>query len=87
MAAAHVSGVVALLLERRPNLSPPAVAELLAATARPAGGAQPAAHDPDADGGAEGVLVDACGAVAELIGRARDECATPVGLAVHGGGQ
>jgi subtilisin family serine protease len=86
MAAAHVSGVVALLLERRPNLTPAAAADLLAATSRPAAGPQPAAADRDRDAGAEGALVDACGAVAELVGRAPDACAEPVGLAVQSGG-
>jgi len=86
MAAAHVSGVVALLLERRPNLTPSAAADLLAATARAAAGARPEGSDPDGEAGAEGTLVDACGAVAELVGGARDECAEPVGLAVRRGG-
>ena len=81
MAAAHVSGVVALLLERRPNLTPAAAAGLLAATSRPAGGVLPAVAERDGDAGAAGTLVDACGAVAELIGGTPEECARPIGLA------
>jgi subtilisin family serine protease len=84
MAAAHVSGVVALLIERRPNLTPAAVAGLLAATSRAAEGVVPAADERDrrdGDPAATGTLVDACGAVAELIGGAPEECARPIGLA------
>jgi subtilisin family serine protease len=36
-AAAHVSGVVALLLERKPGLTPADVRKLLVSTARPLG--------------------------------------------------
>jgi hypothetical protein len=81
MAAAHVSGVVALLLERRPNLTAAAVAGLLAATSRPAEGVVPAADERTGDLGTAGTLVDACGAVAELVGGAPEECARPIGLA------
>lgn len=71
MASAHVAGVLALLLERRPNLTPVAAARLLRSTAR-----RDAGDDP-----APGRLVDACGAVAELTGHTREECALPIGLA------
>ena len=37
VAAAHVSGIVALLLERNPNLSPDAIRSALMATAKPLG--------------------------------------------------
>jgi subtilisin family serine protease len=37
MAAAHVSGVVALLLQARPDLSPAAVRSILESTAQPPG--------------------------------------------------
>ncbi|HVS03925.1 MAG TPA: S8 family serine peptidase, partial [Thermoanaerobaculia bacterium] len=53
-AAAHVSGLVALLLERRPELDAAAVAELLASTSRPS---------PD---GAGGRLPDAAAALQGL---------------------
>jgi subtilisin family serine protease len=55
LAAAHVSGVAALLLEREPELPPAALASLLARTAQPSNphGAQ---------------VVDACAALAELLG-------------------
>ena len=61
LAAAHVSGVVALLLERNPRLTAAEVHALLVATARPlpeAGSARPAVIG----------LVDACAAVAKLVG-------------------
>jgi subtilisin family serine protease len=44
MAAAHVSGVVALLLQRRPDLTPDAVRSLLTAAARDLGPAGPDAE-------------------------------------------
>ena len=53
LAAAHVSGIVALLLERRPGLQPREVAALLQRTARQAGG---------------GSIVDACAALREVVG-------------------
>jgi subtilisin family serine protease len=55
LAAAHVSGVAALLLEREPELQPAALASLLERTAQPSNphGAQ---------------VVDACAALAELLG-------------------
>lgn len=74
MAAAQVSGVAALLLERRPGLPPAEVARLLRATAHPpavaAGAGEPAPV----------LVVDACGAVGELLGRP-EECHEPSGLA------
>ncbi len=71
IAAAQVSGVVALLLERRPDLSPAAVAALIAETAQPVtasvstgtNGAE-AHHE-----GSEGQIVDACRALARLLGQ------------------
>jgi subtilisin family serine protease len=56
LAAAHVSGVVALLLEREPMMSPGQVRLVLFATARPVMGSGEAAIR----------LVDACGALARL---------------------
>lgn len=81
MAAAHVSGVVALLLERRPNLRPDAVARLLRSTSRSAGAAVPAEEQPAA---ADQAVIDACGALAELVGQDPDGCAEPVGVARDG---
>ena len=59
LAAAHVSGIAALLLQRQPGLTPAAVREILVATARPVGGtgAEPRA-----------ARVDACAALARLVG-------------------
>ena len=60
LAAAHVSGVVALLLERNPRLTPAEVRALLMTTARPL---------PEAVPGSSVVgLADACAAVAKLVG-------------------
>ncbi|MGH8204664.1 MAG: S8 family serine peptidase, partial [Steroidobacteraceae bacterium] len=56
IAAAHVSGIVALLLEREPALRASDVEPLLARTSRPVG----------RDGERGRVLVSACGALAEL---------------------
>lgn len=53
LAAAHVSGVAALLLERRPDLAPDELAAVLERTAR--------ASNPHG-----AVIVDACAALAEL---------------------
>jgi len=58
LAAAHVSGIAALLLEREPRLSPADLRGLLLSTARPAAG-----------GGAAGPShADACAALARLAG-------------------
>jgi hypothetical protein len=57
LAAAHVSGVVALLLERDPTLTPAQVRGLLTDTARPPAGGAVAARS-----------VDACAALARLVG-------------------
>lgn len=97
MAAAHVSGVIALLLEHRPNLRPEAVAKLLRSSARPAvpaaglagsgpAGSGPAGFDPRPGGDVAGrrAVVDACGAVAELVGRAPADCTEPPDLARSG---
>lgn len=54
LAAAHVSGVAALLLERRPDLTPGELASVLERTARPS--------NPHG-----AVIVDACAALAELV--------------------
>ena len=61
LAAAHVSGIAALLLEREPHLTPAEVRRVLMETARsvPAGGGGPIAG------------VDACAAVASLVPSAR----------------
>lgn len=63
LAAAHVTGVVALLLERAPGLEPAAVADVLTRTAHPSNphGVQ---------------VVDACAALAEALGEpAAELCA------------
>ncbi|HEX6199966.1 MAG TPA: S8 family serine peptidase, partial [Thermoanaerobaculia bacterium] len=60
LAAAHVTGVVALLLELAPGLQPAAVADLLARTAHPS--------NPHG-----AVVVDACAALAEAVGEPADE--------------
>ena len=62
VAAAQVSGVVALLLQIRPELTPGEVAALLAETARDLG--EPG-KDPLFGSGA----VDACRAAEKLLGR------------------
>jgi subtilisin family serine protease len=62
LAAAHVSGVVALVLERQPGLSPREVERLFRDTARPLNGA---------GGEATAVgMVDACAALAQVTGGA-----------------
>jgi subtilisin family serine protease len=58
LAAAHVSGVVALLLEREPMMSPSQVRLVLFATA----------HPVTASGVAAIRLVDGCAALARLVG-------------------
>ena len=72
MAAAQVSGVVALLLERRPELTPAEVATLLSETAQPI-----AAETTTGTNGSEerhqpagARIVDACRALARLTGQA-----------------
>lgn len=75
MASAHVAGVVALLLERRPNLTPPAAERLLRSSARLAADEETGFRH----------LVDACAAVAELTGNALEECERPIDLAREGG--
>lgn len=65
LAAAHVTGVVALLLERAPDLEPARIADLLTRTAQPS--------NPHG-----ATVVDACAALAELLGEPADElCADP----------
>jgi len=60
LAAAHVSGVVALLLERNPQLTAEGVQALLVSSARPL---------PDAAPGSALIgLADACAPVAKLVG-------------------
>ncbi|HEX5759874.1 MAG TPA: S8 family serine peptidase [Thermoanaerobaculia bacterium] len=55
LAAAHVSGVVALLLEKRPKLTPAEVERLFQGTSRQVNG-----------GGASAGLIDACAALAKV---------------------
>jgi subtilisin family serine protease len=62
LAAAHVTGVVALLLEEDANLRPAQALELLRATSRPL--AVASASTPQTAG-----LVDACAALGKLTGR------------------
>jgi subtilisin family serine protease len=64
LAAAHVSGVVALLLEREPMMSPSQIRLVLFATARPVtASGMPAIR-----------LVDACAALARLAGGDASAC-------------
>ncbi len=63
VAAAHVSGVVALILERQPSLSPDAVRRILLATAKDLG---PAGRDDQFGAG----LADAYGALLAIESRA-----------------
>jgi len=80
MAAAHVSGLAALLLERQPRLTPAELAHRMAASENRAAaamggeGAAPGGvvDGGVVDGGAVGV-VDACTAVSDLVG-IRDGC-------------
>lgn len=65
LAAAHVSGVVALLLEGSPDLEPARIADLLTRTARPS--------NPHG-----ATVVDACAALAAALDESADElCADP----------
>ncbi len=61
LAAAHVTGVIALLLEQRPRLTQSDIWSLLTTTARPVAG-------PAGDVSAIG-LVDACAALSQLLGK------------------
>jgi subtilisin family serine protease len=63
LAAAHVSGLVALLLERQPRLPPRQVYEILHATAQSGKTASRTVLSPVG-------VVDACAALAQLLGRA-----------------
>ncbi len=69
MAAAQVSGVVALLLERRPGLTPAQVAALIRDTAQATAPA-PAGTHGEARQDAGGQIVDACRALEKLLGQA-----------------
>ena len=60
LAAAHVTGIVALLLEQEPYLTPAQVQALLRTTAQPIAGAASAAQ------GTTGI-VDACAALERLL--------------------
>lgn len=60
LAAAHVSGVVALLLERSPDLAPAKIGDSLTRTARPS--------NPHG-----AVVVDACAALADSLGEPAEE--------------
>jgi subtilisin family serine protease len=62
LAAAHVTGMVALLLEHAAHLSPAHVHALLRATARPVSSAGPAGHSVLG-------VVDACAALEKLLQR------------------
>jgi subtilisin family serine protease len=66
LAAAHVSGVVALLLEGRPELTPAQVADALAESARPL--AAPGSG-PESGSYRGGLLIDACAALERAAGR------------------
>lgn len=57
LAAAHVTGVVALLLQQTPQATPAQIRSALSASARPLAGASPAAHSSFG-------LIDACAALA-----------------------
>jgi subtilisin family serine protease len=61
LAAAHVTGIAALLLERDPRLTGAEVRALLTETARPVA---------EAGHGSVAGIVDACAAVAKLVGAA-----------------
>jgi subtilisin family serine protease len=61
LAAAHVTGIVALLLEHEPYLTPTQVQALLRTTAQPIAGAASAAQGPTG-------IVDACAALEQLLG-------------------
>jgi subtilisin family serine protease len=60
VAAAHVSGVAALLLQREPSLKPKDIRTILTATAKPLAGAVKQRSDPGAG------MVDAYGALASV---------------------
>ena len=61
LAAAHVTGIVALLLEHEPHLTPTQVQALLRTTAQPIAGAASTAQGPTG-------IVDACAALEQLLG-------------------
>jgi subtilisin family serine protease len=65
LAAAHVSGVAALLLERNPRLSPARLWELLTQTAHPVMTPTRALSPPIA-------IIDACAAIGKMLGQ--DDC-------------
>ena len=65
LAAAHVSGAAALLLERDPDLSPTRVWELLSQTARPAVMSAQELSPPI-------LIIDACSAIAKKM--AQEDC-------------
>lgn len=60
LAAAHVTGIIALLLERAPDLTPPQIAQLLRTSVQPAAASARSASE------AMGV-VDACRTLAQLV--------------------
>jgi subtilisin family serine protease len=68
-AAAHISGVVALMLERRPNLSPDAVRRILMSTAKDLG---PKGRDDQYGAG----LVDAFQAITAVEPKPEPKTAT-----------
>jgi subtilisin family serine protease len=75
MAAAHVSGIVALLLERAPALHAAEVESLLLRTARPAGRAGPESVP----------TVSACDALAALSAAVRCDADESPERAAHAG--
>ncbi len=68
MAAPHVAGVCALLLEGDPNLTPGAIKQVLIATAERRGTPSDPACDPDWNDGWGWGLIDAHAAVATALG-------------------
>jgi len=61
LATAHVTGIVALLLEQEPHLTPAQIHALLRTTAQPVAGAASATQGPTG-------IVDACAALEQLLG-------------------
>lgn len=70
-AAAHVSGVVALLLERSPDLSPERLRDVLLETSRPVAG----------NGTSSSAMIDACAALALVA--PDSACRRPATAALH----
>lgn len=86
MAAAHVSGVIALLLEKRPRLTPAELTQRLRTGMRelpPDGGRgdDSEGSDPPAAASAGERTVDACASLAAVLRRDPKLCRRPVALA------